>query len=115
MRAAAVIAAFLMSGCALAVTSPNIADLKYDPARYHNRNVSVEGVVTTSWDLPLLPFSFYKVADRTGEVLVLSQGRRTPVRGAHVRVRGRVDEIGIVGGRPVGLHIRERSLHVRRR
>ena len=49
----------------------------------------VDGVVTDSWGLPFVPYRMYKVADRTGEVTVLSSGSRTPTRGARVRCRCR--------------------------
>ena len=41
---------------------------------------------------------------------VLSQGGRTPTRGAHVRVTGRVSEVAAFGGSSVGLHIKETDL-----
>ena len=104
----------MFSGCALSLRNPDIAELRSHPARYHDRTVSVSGVVTSSWGLPLVPFRFYKVDDGTGEVTVLSQGARMPASGEHVRVKGRVDDVAIFGGRPVGLHIREQSLHVKR-
>lgn len=110
---ATLVLALFAGGCAL--RSPSIADLKYDSARYYDRTVQVEGVVTSSWGVPLLPFRFYRVDDGTGELLVLSQGQRTPTRGARVRVKGRVDEVAVLGGRPIGLHLREHSLDVRRR
>jgi len=100
-------------GCALALRSPDIAELQYNSSRYHGRTVSVDGVVTDSWGLPFVPFRMYKVADGTGEVTVLSRGARTPTRGARVRVRGKVDDVGVFGGRAIGLHIREDALHVK--
>jgi len=103
-----------LSGCALSLRNPNIADLKNHPGRYQDRTVSVSGVVTSSWGLPLVPFRFYKVDDGTGEVTVLSNGLRMPAQGEHVRVRGRVQEVAILGGRPLGLHIREEDLYVKR-
>jgi len=103
-----------LGGCALSLRNPDIADLKRHPGRYHDRTVSVSGVVTSSWGLPLVPFRFYKVDDGTGEVTVLSQSSRMPATGEHVRVKGRVDDVAILGGRPVGLHIREESLYVKR-
>jgi len=105
--------AVLASGCALAFRSPDIGELQHNPARYHGRTVSVDGVVTNSWGLPFVPFRMYRVADRTGEVTVVSQSSRTPTRGAHVRVRGTVDDIGVFSGRAIGLHIREHALHIR--
>ena len=85
-----------LSACAL--RSPSIADLKYNPGRYQDRTVSVEGVVTSAWGVPFVPFKVYKIDDGTGEVTVLSQGNRTPTRGARVRVRGKVEDVGVFGG-----------------
>ena len=102
------------SACALSLRNPHVADLKHNPGRYQNHSVSIEGVVTNSWGVPLAPFKMYKVDDGTGEVTVLSQGFRTPTRGAHVRVKGRVGELAVVGGQALGLHLREESLYVKR-
>lgn len=108
-----VAAALFVSACA--IRSPSIADLNYNPGRYYNRSVSIEGEVTSSWGIPLVPFKLYRVADGTGEITVVSDGIRVPPRGARVRVRGRVTELGAFGGRSVGMHLREESLHVMRR
>jgi hypothetical protein len=112
----AVLIALLASASACALSrSPRIADLKMNPGRYQNHSVNIEGVVTTSWGAALSPFKMYKVDDGTGEVTVLSsQASRLPTRGAHVRVRGRVDEVAVLGGQAVGLHLREQSVHVKR-
>jgi hypothetical protein len=104
-------AALLISGCAL--RSPSIADLKYNPGRYQDKTVTVDGVVTSSWGIPLVPFKIYKIEDGTGELTVVSQGQRTPTRGARVRVRGKVDEFAVFGGQSLGLHLRERDLHIK--
>ena len=103
-----------LSGCALSLRNPDIADLRRHPGRYQDHTVSVSGVVTSSWGLPLVPFRFYKVDDGTGEVTVMSQGSRMPATGEHVRVKGRVNDVAVIGGRPLGLHIREEDLYVRR-
>jgi hypothetical protein len=108
------ITAATLSGCALALRTPHIADLQRNPTRYYDKTVSVTGVVTSSWGVPLVPFKVYRIDDGTGEVTVVSQNLRTPVRGARVRVRGKVNEVGVFGGRALGLHIREDSLHVMR-
>jgi hypothetical protein len=110
---AAVGLALVVPGCALSLRNPDIADLQRRPGRYQNQTVSVSGVVTQSWGLPLVPFRFYRVDDGTGEVTVLSQGSRMPARGEHVRVKGRVNEVAVLGGRPLGLHIREENLYVK--
>jgi hypothetical protein len=105
--------AVLTSGCA-SLGSPHISDLQNHPGRYQDHTVSVNGVVTSSWGLPLVPFRFYKVDDGTGEVTVLSEGSRMPAKGERVRVKGRVENIAVLGGRPLGLHLRERDLDVKR-
>src|SRR2546425_12656936 len=102
------------SACALSLRNPDIADLKSHPGRYQDRTVSVSGVVTSSWGLPLVPFRMYKVDDGTGEVTVLSESSRMPARGERVRVKGRVGDVAVLGGRALGLHLREESLYVRR-
>jgi hypothetical protein len=102
------------ASCALSLRNPDIADLQRHPGRYQDRTVSVSGVVTSSWGLPLVPLRLYKVDDGTGEVTIVSQGLRSPARGERVRVRGRVEDLAILGGRPLGLHLREESLYVKR-
>jgi hypothetical protein len=102
-----------LAGCALS-THPRIADLKYNPGRYANHTVTIDGVVTSSWGVPLVPFKLYKVDDGTGEVTVLSQDSRIPSRGARVRVKGRVEDVATLGGQAVGLHIRAQDVKFRR-
>ncbi len=117
MTRIATLAAFtaLLSACALGVRHPSVAELKYNPGRYQDRTVAIDGVVTSSWGIPLLPFRLYKVDDGTGEVTVVSQSGRVPTRGAHVRVKGRVSDVATIGGRPIGLHLEQRDLDFRRR
>jgi hypothetical protein len=107
--------AAMLSGCALAVRHPSVAELKYNPGRYQDKTVAIEGVVTSSWGVPLLPFRLYKVDDGTGEMTVLSQGGRVPTRGAHVRVKGKVNDFATFGGQSIGLHLQQRDLDFKRR
>lgn len=108
------VASLGFAGCSLALRNPSISELRRDPARYLDKTVSIEGRVTTSWGVPFVPFKFYRVEDGTGEVTVLSRAVRTPARGSHVRVKGRVNEVAVVGGTPLGLHLEERDLKFRR-
>jgi hypothetical protein len=103
------------SACAMSLRSPHVADLRDNPGRYQNHSVSIDGVVTSSWGLPLVPYRMYKVDDGTGEVTVLSQNTRMPTRGARVRVKGKVNDVGVFGGQALGLHLREESLYVKSR
>jgi len=112
--AAAVLLAGSLSACSLAVRSPTVAELKYNPGRYQDRTVAINGVVTSSWGVPLMPFRLYRVDDGTGEVTVVSQGGRVPSKGARVRVKGRVSDIATVGGQAVGLHLEQKDLDFKR-
>ena len=47
-------------------------------------------------------------------LLSLSPVSVVPATGEHVRVKGRVQDVAIVGGRPLGLHLREQDLYVKR-
>lgn len=103
-----------VTGCAHALRSARVADLRDNPGRYQDHTISIEGVVTNAFSVPMVPFKMYRVDDGTGEVTVLSQNTRTPTRGARVRVKGTVDDLMVVSGQAVGLHIRERALYVKR-
>jgi hypothetical protein len=95
----------LVAGCA--ARGVKIAELKDQPGKYDDKKVSITGVVTTSWGIPLVPFQLYKVDDGTGEITVISRQGRAPGKGARVRVKGRVSEVGNFGGNAIGLHIQE--------
>jgi hypothetical protein len=103
----ALLSALLITGCA--ARGVKIADLQDRPDRYDDKTVAVNGVVTTSWGIPLVPFQLYKVDDGTGEITVLARSGRAPRKGARVEVKGRLNEIGSFGGQAVGLHIEERD------
>jgi hypothetical protein len=105
--------AVLTVSCA-SFRNPSIAELKLNPGRYQDRSVNIHGTVTSSWGVPLVPFRFYKVDDGTGEVTVFSQGSRTPTRGARVDVRGKVNEVAVLGGQSLGLHLKEEHISVKR-
>jgi hypothetical protein len=104
----------LLAGCAHTTRHPKIAELIYNPARYQNHSVTVDGVVTSSWGIPMVPFKLYKVDDGTGEVTVLSQDGRVPTKGARVSVRGRVNDVATFGGQSVGLHLRQEHISFKR-
>jgi hypothetical protein len=111
---APLVLAIATAGCALSLKNPNVADLQRHPGRYQDQTVSVSGIVTTSWGVPLVPFRFYKVDDGTGDLTVISQNSRIPAVGEKVRVKGRVEDVAVVNGRPLGLHLREEDLYVKR-
>jgi hypothetical protein len=97
----------VLSGCAARMS---VAELKYNPGRYQDKTIALDGVVTSSWGVPLVPFRFYKIDDGTGELTILSQNGRTPSKGTRVRVTGKVGDVANFGGQSVGLHLREKEL-----
>jgi hypothetical protein len=86
----AVLAAFVLTGCA--ARGVRVAELKDQPTKYADKTVSVTGVVTSSWGIPLVPFQFYNVDDGSGEITGLSRNGRTPARGTRVEVKGEIRE-----------------------
>jgi hypothetical protein len=108
-----VCALVLIAGCALS-SHPRIADLKYNPGRYQNHTVTVDGVVTSAWGAPLVPLRLYKINDGTGELTVIANNGRVPTKGARVRVKGRVEDIATFGGQAVGLHLQQEDIHFHR-
>ena len=104
--------AFSLAGCA---TRQSIADIKYNPGRYQDRTVAVEGTVTSSWGVPLVPFKLYKVDDGTGEMTVVANNGRTPSKGSRVRVKGRVSDLAMFGGQSLGLHLEQKDVDFKQR
>lgn len=103
--AVVILTALVAAGCA--ARSVRVAELKDQPTRYVDKSVSVTGVVTSSWGIPLVPFQLYNIDDGSGEITVVSQNSRTPARGTRVQVRGKVTEVAVFGGRSLGLHLQE--------
>ena len=77
--------------------------------------MAVEGVVTSSWGVPLVPFKLYKVDDGTGEMTVVANDGRTPSKGSLVRVTGRVSDLAMFGGQSLGLHLEQKDIDFKRR
>jgi DNA/RNA endonuclease YhcR with UshA esterase domain len=99
----------MLAGCALS-GHPRINEIKYNPGRYQNRTVTVDGTVTSSWGVPLAPIKLYKVDDGTGEVTVVAHNGRTPSKGSRVSVKGRVNDFATFGGSSIGLHIEQEHI-----
>ena len=103
------IAAAVVTGACASMGSRSISEVQTNPGKFADKTVTVEGVVTTSFGIPLVPFKVYRISDGTAEMLVISDNSRIPGKNARVRVRGEVEEVALIGGRSFGLHIREKS------
>ena len=104
------IAVSAVSGACASMGERSISEVKTNPGKFHDKTVTVEGVVTTSFGIPLVPFKVFRVSDGVEEMLVISDDSRVPTKNARVRVKGKVQEVGLFGGRSFGLHIRETSI-----
>ena len=104
------VAAAAMSGACASMGSRSISEVQTNPGKFHDKTVTVEGVVTTSFGIPMVPFKVFRVSDGSAEMLVISDGDRIPGKNARVRVRGEVQEFALLGGRSFGLHLREKSI-----
>ena len=105
-----VLAAAVVSGACASMGSRSISEVKTNPGKFADKTVTVEGVVTTSFGIPLVPFKVYRISDGTDEMLVISNNSRIPGKNTRVRVSGEVEEVALIGGRSFGLHIREKSI-----
>ncbi len=105
-----VVLALFTSACA----SASIAQIQTNPAKYYNKSVTVSGTVTSSWNIPLVPFHFYRINDGSdGDLTVMSNRPLVPPNGARVSVRGKINNVAMLGGRSLGLHLVEEHLNVR--
>ena len=104
------VAAAALSGACASMGSRSISEVKTNPGKFHDKTVTVEGVVTTSFGIPLVPVKIFRISDGTSEMLVISDDSRIPGKNARVRVRGEVQEFALIGGRSFGLHLREKSI-----
>jgi len=106
-----VLTALVAAGCA--ARGVRVAELKDQPAKYATKSVSVTGVVTSSWGIPLMPFQLYNVDDGSGEITVLSRSGGALTKGTRVQVKGKINQFANFGGRSVGLHIQEEDRKIR--
>ena len=106
-----VLSVLVAAGCA--ARGVRVAELKDQPTKYATRSVTVTGVVTSSWGIPLVPFQLYNVDDGSGEITVMSRLGRTPSRGTRVEVKGKVNEVAVFGGRSIGLHLQEEDRKIK--
>ncbi len=101
------------AACATVPGHPAIRQVQTQPGRFVDRSVTVTGTVTTSWGVPFVGFNVYRLDDGTGEITIVSTDRRVPGRGARLEVRGKVQDVAVLGGRPLGLHLREQRVRYR--
>ena len=106
------VAVFLAS-CESLTRSTRIADIRATPGAYLGREIVLRGVVEDSWKIPFVESRFYTVRDETGALTILTSVD-PPLAGAAITVRGRVEDVAVIAGRSIGIHVRETEHNVRR-
>jgi hypothetical protein len=83
-----------------------IREITAAPASFEGKEIKVKGKVKSLTKIPLLEISMFTLDDGTGEILVIPAGT-TPAEQETVAISGRVESLAIIGGRSLGIHIKE--------
>ncbi len=89
----AVLVLSVLSQCS-GLMSTKIGDIKNNPRRYADKEVTVSGTVTSSFSLVVL--KYFTLADATGDIPVVTQ-RPLPKEGERLTVKGTVREAFSIG------------------
>ena len=94
-----------IAGGALAACSPSAfaratptRELSEHPADFVGKIVTVRGKVSGQMQIPLTDDLLYRIADSTGEVLVVSHGSEFPSSSREVVIRGRFNTVALFPG-----------------
>jgi hypothetical protein len=88
-KASAVITVCALGLLLAACDRLKIGDIKADPGRFNNKEVTVAGKVT-GLSIGALNTGFYEIDDGTGKLYVLSSSRGAPSKDAYVGVKGTI-------------------------
>jgi len=105
--ALAVVASMIVAGCdALDGGYTNTGEVVKNPSLFDGKEFKIRGKVVDVLKLPPVETKLYVVKDETGELLVATNAA-PPGMGLEVRVRGSVESMAIIGGKSIGLHVKE--------
>jgi hypothetical protein len=83
-----------------------IGDIVKNPGQFDGKEVKVRGKIVDVVKLPFLETKMYMLKDDTGQVPVITAGD-IPAMGSEARVKGIIENVAIVGGQGLGLHLKE--------
>lgn len=96
-----------LAGCAsLPFGYTQIREITAAPASFEGKEIKIKGKVKSLTKIPLLEIGMFTLDDGTGEILVIPTGT-VPAEQASVAISGRVESLAIIGGKSIGLHIKE--------
>jgi len=93
----------------LGIGVTKISDITARPGEYTGRDVTIRGSVVDAWQVPLIGIRTYTVKDDSGSSIAVATDGETPLAGVKVTVTGTVSNVAVLGGRPLGLHVKERQ------
>ena len=68
----------------------NIATIKKNPTQYHGRSLTLEGVITKAFSVPLMPITIYEIYDNTGFLTVVSMKKTVYRQNERPQFTGRI-------------------------
>lgn len=83
-----------------------IGDIVASPGRFEGQTVKVKGEVVQLTKLPLLETKSYLLRDKSGEILVVTEGS-LPAMHRRLAIRAAVKTMAIIDGQSYGLRLRE--------
>ena len=108
-------AALIATGCPQRTT---IAELQRNPGRYNGKDVTVAGVVKSSYGGSIpgtgIGGGIYEIDDGTGTMWVIAQGS-VPNKGAELATSGMYGNVATWGGKNYGTGIQENERHYKKR
>ena len=96
------LAVLCLTGCRIRTS---IADINRDPGKFNGKEITIRGQATSAFGG--LGTGVFQVDDGTGRIWVLSENFGIPGNGSKVAVTGRVEQGINVGGRTLGVMLRE--------
>jgi hypothetical protein len=94
-------AVLLLTGC----PATKIGEIQKDPGKYMNKQVTVNGKVTSSYGM--LGMGMFQVNDGSGSIWVLSENYGVPGQGTSVSVTGQLVQTASFGGKNFSNVLRE--------
>lgn len=100
-------AGVLLAGCdALPFGYTPIKEIVAAPANFEGKEVKVRGTVTDLTRIPLFNVQNYVLQEEGAEITVVTDGK-LPAKGEKVSTKGVVTSAAVVGGKTLGLKIKE--------
>lgn len=98
---------FALAGCDyLPFGFTPIGRIVQAPGSFEGQTVKVRGEVMEITKLPMLETKSYLLHDKTGEIMVVTDGSLPPMH-SHIAIKAAVKTMAIINGQSYGLRLRE--------